>query len=166
MIDRYRELIETAKKKSSETKKLFDRLRKNKPSDLDSVTNNLHEKAFEQIDCLQCGNCCRTTGPLLKNKDIENLANHFRMKESEFFQKYLRIDEDGDYIFKSMPCPFLGSDNYCSVYEDRPGACANYPHTQQRDILQKLKITYYNSMICPAVAEVVEGLKKNYLINQ
>ena len=55
MIDRYRELIETAKKKSSETKKLFDRLRKNKPSDLDSVTNNLHEKAFEQIDCLQIG---------------------------------------------------------------------------------------------------------------
>ncbi|MEI7802224.1 MAG: YkgJ family cysteine cluster protein, partial [Bacteroidota bacterium] len=96
-------------------------------------------------------------------KDIERLAAHFKMRPSVFSEQYLRIDEDGDYIFKAMPCPFLGSDNYCGVYESKPSACANYPHTQQREIIKKLKITYHNSMICPAVAEVVEGLKKNYL---
>ena len=85
------------------------------------------------------------------------------MRPSVFSEQYLRIDEDGDYIFKAMPCPFLGSDNYCGVYESKPNACANYPHTQQREIIKKLKITYHNSMICPAVAEVVIGLKKNYL---
>ena len=162
MLPEYQKLIDTAKLKKAETQKLFDKLKKQKPNDLDRVTNALHDEAFEHIDCLQCANCCRTTGPLLKAKDIERLAAHFKMRPSVFSEQYLRIDEDGDYIFKAMPCPFLGSDNYCGVYESKPSACANYPHTQQREIIKKLKITYYNSMICPAVAEVVEGLKKTY----
>ena len=163
MLPEYQKLIDSATLKKAETQKLFDKLKKQKPSDLDRVTNALHDEAFEHIDCLQCANCCRTTGPLLKDKDIERLAAHFKMRPSVFSEQYLRIDEDGDYIFKAMPCPFLGADNYCGVYESKPSACANYPHTQQREIIKKLKITYHNSMICPAVAEVVEGLKKNYL---
>jgi len=162
MLPEYQKLIDSAKLKKAETQKLFEKLKKQKPKNLDRVTNELHDQAFETIDCLKCANCCRTTGPLLKNKDIERLASHFKIKPSLFTEKYLRIDEDGDFVFKAMPCPFLGSDNYCSVYESKPSACANYPHTQQRDILQKLKITYHNSMICPAVAEVVESLKKIY----
>ena len=162
MLSEYLALIESAKKKKAETEKLFSKLKKKKPADLDKVTNQLHDKAFEHIDCLQCGNCCRTTGPLLKHKDIGRLAAHFKIRQAEFAEKYLRVDEDDDAVFKAMPCPFLGDDNYCGVYESRPGACRNYPHTQQRDILQKLKITYHNSMICPAVAEVVEGLKEKY----
>lgn len=162
MLPEYKKLIDSAIIKKSETKKFFKKLKKQNPKDLDRVTNKLHDLAFEHIDCLQCANCCRTTGPLLKNKDIERLALHFKLRPAAFIEKYLRIDEDDDYVFKSMPCPFLGSDNYCSVYESKPNACANYPHTQQRDQLQKLKITYYNAMICPAVAEVVEALKKIY----
>ena len=163
MLAEYKQMIDAAKLKKAETQKLFDKLKKQKPKDLDKVTNALHDEAFEHIDCLKCANCCRTTGPLLKEKDIERLAAHFKLKPSIFSEQYLRIDEDGDYIFKAMPCPFLGSDNYCSVYESKPSACANYPHTQQREIIKKLKITYHNSMICPAVAEVVEGLKTHYL---
>ena len=163
MLAEYKQMIDAAKLKKAETQKLFDKLKKQKPKDLDKVTNTLHDEAFEHIDCLKCANCCRTTGPLLKEKDIERLAAHFKLKPSIFSEQYLRIDEDGDYIFKAMPCPFLGSDNYCSVYESKPSACANYPHTQQREIIKKLKITYHNSMICPAVAEVVEGLKTHYL---
>ncbi len=162
MLPEYQKLIENAKLKQTETKKLFEKFKKQKPKGLDQLTNELHDQAFEHINCLECANCCRTTGPLLKNKDIERLAGHFKLKPSVFFDKFLRIDEDGDAVFKAMPCPFLGLDNYCSVYESKPNACADYPHTQQRNQLQKLKITYHNSMICPAVAEVVEGLKKIY----
>jgi uncharacterized protein len=154
--------LAVANSKRKEYKRLFEKLKKTKPSDLDQITHSLHDKAFEHIDCLQCGNCCRTTGPLLLNKDIDHLAKHFRMKPAEFTSKYLLIDEDGDYVFKKMPCPFLGSDNYCSAYENRPNACREYPHTQQSKIIQKLSITYQNAMICPAVAEVVDGLQKIY----
>lgn len=154
--------IENAKSRRKENKKFLDRLKKLKPSNLDTVTNQLHDQAFEHIDCLQCANCCRTTGPLLLGKDIERLAKHFSMRPADFTTEYLRIDEDNDYVFRKMPCPFLGADNYCGVYESRPSACRDYPHTQQRKIIQKLAITYHNSMICPAVSEVVEGLKKEY----
>jgi hypothetical protein len=84
------------------------------------------------------------------------------MRPGIFAETYLRTDEDGDRVFKALPCPFLGKDHYCSIYEDRPNACREYPHTQQRNMMQKLKITYNNTMICPAVALVVEGLKKRY----
>lgn len=154
--------IEQARLQRKENKLFFEKLKKRKPSDLDQVTNELHDKAFEQIDCLKCANCCRTTGPLLRGKDIDQLAAHFKIRPAIFTEKYLRIDEDGDYVFKAMPCPFLGNDNYCSVYQQRPGACRDYPHTQQRDIRQKLNITLENTMICPAVEEVVEGLVRHY----
>lgn len=156
----YRKLIESSRSKKKENKLFFEKLRTVNPRELDTLTNDLHDKAFETIDCLQCANCCTTTGPLLKNRDIETLSSHLKLRPAEFTDKYLRIDEDHDYVFKSMPCPFLKSDNYCSVYSARPNACRDYPHTQQRDIRSKLAITYENSMICPAVAMVVEGLKK------
>lgn len=162
MLPEYKKTILQAISQKAENKKFFERLKKLEPKDLDTVTNQLHNKAFEHIDCLQCANCCATTGPLLKERDIERLATATKMRPSTFTGKYLRIDEDNDYVFKSHPCPFLGDDKYCSVYDSRPKACAEYPHTQQNKVYSKLRITYLNSMICPAVAEVVEGLKKVY----
>lgn len=162
MKEAYLKLLDVAIAGRKANKKFLEQLRKTKPADLDQITNRLHDEAFEVIDCLECGNCCRTTGPLLLNKDIDRLAKHKGLRPSEFTEQYLRVDEDHDYVFKSMPCPFLGNDNYCSVYEDRPNACRDYPHTQQRKIISKLSITYHNSMICPAVAKVVEGLKMIY----
>ncbi len=160
MNPEYLKILENARKKSSENKKFLEKLKAKKPKDLDILTNELHDEAFEQINCLECANCCRTTGPLLLNKDIDRLASELKLKPSIFAERYIRVDEDNDYVFTSMPCPFLGSDNYCHVYEARPNACKEFPHTQQRNILQKLKITYHNTLICPAVVLVVEGLKE------
>nr|MDK7631844.1 YkgJ family cysteine cluster protein [Globicatella sanguinis] len=81
-------------------------------------------------------NCCKTTGPLFTQKDIERLAKVFRMKPSLFIEKYLRIDEDNDYVLQQLPCPFLDSENYCLVYEDRPKACKEYPHTDRKKFHQ------------------------------
>lgn len=158
----YLKIIEKANKNRAETKKFLLKLKKTNPKDLDLITNQLHDKVFEKIDCLKCANCCKTTGPLLTNKDIDRLASHFKIKPSIFTEKYLKIDEDNDYVFKQLPCPFLGNDHYCSVYDDRPKACKEFPHTQQRNIIQKLKITELNATICPAVALVIAGLKENY----
>lgn len=164
MISDYKKIIDKAEKIKTENKKFLDKLKKLSPKDLDLTTNELHDVAFEQIDCLQCANCCATTGPLLLNKDIDRLAKALKLKPSIFAEQYLKIDEDNDYVFKQMPCMFLGNDKYCSVYQDRPNACREFPHTQQRNILQKLKITYLNTTICPAVAIVVEGLKEKYKV--
>ena len=162
ILPEYEKLLQIARGKKNENKSFFQKLKKLKPKDLDRVTNDFHDKAFEHIDCLKCANCCATTGPLLKNRDINNLAAEFKQRPSEFTERYLRTDEDGDWVFKKLPCPFLGSDNYCSVYSSRPTACRDYPHTQQRNIIEKIPVTYLNTMVCPAVAEVAENLKKYY----
>lgn len=155
----YEKLLSDAKAKKKENKSFFEKLKKIPGRELDSVMHELHEKAFEKIDCLKCANCCKTTGPLLKNKDIDRLSEELRIRPANFVAEYLKIDEDNDYVFKKMPCPFLKEDNYCSVYSARPNACREYPHTDQRNIRSILPITYLNSMICPAVAFVVEEMK-------
>ncbi len=160
MLESYKKYLNVAQKNKSLNKKFLEQLRKQRKSGLDQLMNRLHEEAFEEIDCLQCANCCKTTGPLLLSKDIDRLAAALKMRPAIFAETYLKRDEDGDDVFKNMPCPFLGSDHYCAVYEARPNACREYPHTQQRDQLQKLKITYENSLICPAVAKIIEQLKE------
>ncbi|MES2779819.1 MAG: YkgJ family cysteine cluster protein [Bacteroidota bacterium] len=156
------ELKDKALKKKRENKKFFDQLKKRPPKDLDHQFQELHEEAFNHIDCLNCANCCKTTGPLFKQKDIERLASHLKMRPAQFVETYLRVDEDNDYVLKSLPCPFLGADNYCSVYDYRPNACREYPHTNQRKMHTLFKETLNNVPICPAVFEIVEKLKKVY----
>jgi Fe-S-cluster containining protein len=156
------DLKKKAGQKRTENKKFFDRLKKNPPRDLDQQFHGLHDEAFEKIDCLTCANCCKTTGPLFTQKDIERLSSHFRTRPAEFIARFLRVDEDNDYVLQSVPCPFLGADNYCSVYEQRPNACREYPHTNQRKMHTIFKETLNNVAVCPAVFEIVEKLKKVY----
>ena len=154
------QLKKLAHQKQTENKKFFERLKRSKPKNLDEVVHQLHDEAFDHIDCLTCANCCKTTGPLFKQKDIERLATFFKIKPSQFIAQYLHIDEDNDYVLNLLPCPFLGTDNYCSVYESRPNACREYPHTNQRKIHTIYKETFNNIAVCPAVFEIVEKLKK------
>jgi Fe-S-cluster containining protein len=151
-----------SKNKSKENKLFLEKLRKRKPGDLDHVTLDLHQKAFTHIDCLDCANCCKTTSPIVIDRDIDRLARRLKMKPSQVVNDYLTLDEDGDYVFTQAPCPFLMPDNYCMVYEDRPRACREYPHTDRKRFHQILNLTYKNTLVCPAVLEVVDGLKENY----
>ena len=154
------QLPQRAKDKYKENKLFFSKLKKRPPKNLDLLMQEMHEEEFQRTDCLQCANCCKTTGPLFTDKDIERLAKKFRMKPSDFIETYLRVDEDNDYVLKSVPCPFLGFDNYCSVYEDRPKACREYPHTDRKKIYQIGNITIKNTAICPAAFNIVEEMKK------
>lgn len=144
------------------TKKLFLKLKKSKPGNLDDTFHTLHEEAFEHIDCLSCANCCKTTSPIFKDRDIERLAKYFKISQALFIEKYLKIDEDKDYVLKSAPCTFLGADNYCLIYDNRPTACREYPHTDRKRMYQLLDLTAKNAAICPAVFEITEKLKKVY----
>jgi hypothetical protein len=120
----------------------------------------LHEETFEEVDCLTCANCCKTTGPLFLNKDIERISKHFRMKPSVFIDTYLRVDEDNDYVLQKVPCSFLGEDNYCSIYDVRPKACSEFPHTDRKKFQQISKLTLKNVEICPAAFKIVEKMTK------
>lgn len=156
-LHRFREV---SKNKSAENKKFLQGLKKKDSRKIDDAFHSLHEEVFEEIHCLMCANCCKTTSPIFYPNDIDRLAKRKRMKPGDFIEKYLRIDEDRDYVLKSAPCPFLGDNNECSVYEDRPKACREYPHTDRKKMVQIMELTYKNTMVCPAVLEMVERLKK------
>ncbi len=162
MEEQIRQLPNKAKEKQIENKKFFARLKRRPPKNLDYVMQDLHESEFQRTDCLDCANCCKTTGPLFTNADIERIAKHFRLKPSKFIEQYLRIDEDNDYILKQLPCAFLGEDNYCSIYEVRPKACREFPHTDRKKFHQIDHLTLKNVSICPAAFNIVEEMKKRF----
>jgi Fe-S-cluster containining protein len=149
-----------AAKKASENKKFFQKLKKRPPKNLDYTMQELHEAEFSRTNCLECANCCKTTGPLFTNADIERISRHFRMKPSAFIDTYLRVDEDNDYVLQQLPCTFLGADNYCSIYDVRPKACREFPHTDRKKFHQISNLTLKNVAICPAAFNIVEEMKK------
>ncbi len=158
-----KELPSRAKDKHKENKKFFKALRKKPPRDLDSQMRELHEEEFSRTNCLECANCCKTTGPLFTNKDIERLAKHFKLKPQQFIEQYLQIDEDKDYILQELPCPFLGLNNYCLIYELRPKACREYPHTDRKNFHKISNLNIKNTAICPAAFNIVEEMKKRMM---
>jgi len=124
---------------------------------------DLHEEAFKKIDCLSCANCCRNYSPRFKTPDIKRIAKHLKLKEGAFIETYLRVDEDGDYVTKTSPCPFLGEDNFCTIYENRPSDCHRFPYTDEDVIFKRPAITLKNSSFCPAVYFVLEKLSNTDL---
>lgn len=136
----------------------FQMLRKKKPKNIDDRFHELHANAFEHFDCLQCANCCSSISPIVSEKDIDRLAKHFKKKAGDLISAYFHIDEDFDYVFNETPCPFLMPDNYCMVYESRPKACREYPHTDRRRMVQILKLTQKNCEVCPVVYAIVKDL--------
>lgn len=122
------------------------------------ILPDLHEEAFEKIDCLTCANCCKNYSPRFKTPDIKRISKALRLKESVFIDTYLDLDTDGDYVTKTKPCPFLGTDNYCNIYEDRPSDCKRFPYTDEDVLIKRPAITLKNSTFCPAVHHVLERL--------
>jgi Fe-S-cluster containining protein len=82
------------------------------------------------------------------------------LRESDFIDKYLRVDEDGDFVVNEKPCPFLGADNFCSIYEDRPSDCRRFPYTDEDVIIKRKELTLKNSSFCPITYYVLENLTK------
>jgi Fe-S-cluster containining protein len=153
-------LPELAAQARKSTKRYFSRLRRRVPRQLDQTVARLHEEVFAEVDCLSCANCCKTTSPIFRDVDIDRLAQFLGIRPAELVEQHLHLDAEGDYVLNSSPCPFLGEDNYCSVYEARPRACREYPHTDRKNFHQILGLTLKNTAICPAAYAVVERLKQ------
>jgi uncharacterized protein len=120
----------------------------------------LHDEAFEKIDCLQCAACCKNYSPRFKTPDVKRIAKHLGLKESVFIDTYLKVDEDGDFVVKSSPCPFLGNDNACSIYDVRPSDCARFPYTDEDVIVKRQNLTMKNYTFCPITFYVLERLEQ------
>jgi Fe-S-cluster containining protein len=154
-----KKLLDNWQKKSDEHQKQYKQFlhRADKNKVLKALPD-LHEEAFSNINCLDCAACCKNYSPRFKTPDIKRISKHLKMKEGDFIETYLRVDEEGDYVANSKPCPFLGSDNYCSIYDVRPSDCERFPYTDEDVILKRQPLTLKNSTFCPIVYFVLEKL--------
>lgn len=133
----------------------------------DELAANLHQQAFQIVDCTRCANCCRTMTIVFSDEDIERISQHLNMTTQEFIDKYLELeleleddyDPKGYYKARQQPCPFLGDDNLCTIYDVRPTDCREYPHTDKPGFTTRTSMTAGNTLVCPAVYWIVEKMK-------
>jgi len=128
-------------------------------SDWDEKASEIHTDVFEKADCLACANCCRTTPAIVERSDAKRIAKHLGISPKAFIRKYLLEDFNGEMFIQKVPCTFLNSDNTCEIYDVRPKACREYPHTDQINFNRRPKMNAKNTIVCPAAFEIVERLK-------
>jgi len=154
-----KDLLHNWEKKSAEHQKQYKQwLQRADKNKVLRALPDLHEEAFEKVNCLDCAACCKNYSPRFKTPDIKRISKHLKMKEGQFIETYLRLDEDGDYVVNTKPCPFLGTDNYCSIYDQRPSDCERFPYTDEDVILKRPQLTLKNSTFCPITYYVLERL--------
>jgi Fe-S-cluster containining protein len=153
------DILKNWEKKSADNQKKFKQyLHRADKNKVLKALPALHEEAFSKIDCLQCANCCKNYSPRFKTPDIKRISKVLGLRESDFIEKYLLVDEEGDFIVNTKPCPFLGADNFCSIYEDRPSDCRRFPYTDEDVIIKRKELTLKNSTFCPITYYVLEKL--------
>jgi len=141
-------------------KDFLRKIKRNTPRNLDDLIKGKHEEVFEGTDCLSCANCCKTISPVIADSDVRRISSFLKMRPANFTETYLNLDEEDDYVLREAPCPFLLESNECFIYEVRPKACRDYPHTDRRRFHQILDLTLKNTYVCPAVLEIILKLKK------
>lgn len=123
---------------------------------LDTAFEKAHDAIFSEFDCLSCANCCKTASPIIEQEDMDGMARALNISRSVLITTYLTMDEDGDFVFKSTPCPMLQEDNRCKIYASRPEACRDYPHSRRKNMHAVLDLIEPNSAICPALNQIIQ----------
>ena len=79
------------------------------------------------FQCRQCGYCCKgETTVSLDAEDLARLANHFRVREEELFDRYLR--KNGSVVQMRVEngyCIFYREG--CTIHRSKPWRCRQWP---------------------------------------
>ncbi|MDD3875030.1 MAG: YkgJ family cysteine cluster protein [Bacteroidales bacterium] len=144
-----------------QNRKWLKKIPKSSEKSINEKADILHDLIFSKIDCLDCAGCCTVLPPIVNETDIKRVARFLGIKPSEFSKKYINFDEN-DMILYPTPCPFLESDNKCRIYEVRPRACREYPHTGHLQFIKNKHLHAINAQYCPAVFYIMEEIKKKF----
>ncbi|MEZ4959934.1 MAG: YkgJ family cysteine cluster protein [Saprospiraceae bacterium] len=157
------DLINTWQRKNeqaaAESKTIAKRLQRKKGKRLDELADKVHQEVFSHINCLDCAGCCSGIPPIVTKGDVTRIAKTFGMKPADFEKQYLTEDEDGDTVMNTTPCPFLLADRKCMIYDIRPRACRQFPHTDGLDFSKNMKLHALNATICPGVYHILQRLE-------
>lgn len=127
---------------------------------LNEAAESFARQAEEQIDCRQCGACCKDNCITVNEEEVACLAEHLELEIEVFKARYIGRDDDGCPAIDATPCPFL-SDKICTVYEARPLACRGYPYIGG-DIKSRTIGILERAETCPIIFEMLERLKDQF----
>lgn len=130
---------------------------------INSFIDDASDKAWKEVECLSCANCCKVMTPTFTKADLKRISTHFRMSEKDFYTKWLSTDPDnGDKVNRIQPCQFLNlKDNKCSIYEIRPEDCAKFPHFKRKPFAAYTHVHTQNLEYCPATLKFVTQLQES-----
>jgi len=152
----FKQLVRHNKKR---IKSFMTRLDKQPPRGLDAMKLEEDKKVWQELDCLDCANCCKTMSPTYTKKDVLRIAAHLNMDEKSFREKWLYKDKTGDWMNKSQPCQFLDlKTNMCDIYAVRPADCAGFPHHTKKKMTDYMHVYKQNIEYCPATYRLVEKM--------
>ena len=161
-IKKFRVSAGKKKKKLSLFLDKFDNL---VPPSMQKMVAKADKEVWQEIDCTECANCCKTMTPIFTPADTKRIAGYMNLSIAEFSKKYLKIEkESGSTVIKRQPCPLL-KDNKCSVYEVRPSDCAEFPHHNKKPFDLYNDTFKANLVHCPATLLLVEKLEKTVTDN-
>ncbi len=153
------EKIERISERNEEKNRKFRSYLKIKDDkEIDRVVKPIFNRIREQIDCLECGNCCRKAVQGLSNGDLLKLEMEFGLARSELLEQYTVKDEFNELILKGPPCGFQDG-NVCRIYSNRPKDCISFPHIHKPGFTPRLFGVLEFSKYCPIVFNVLEELK-------
>lgn len=127
---------------------------------LDDIVHSINDEVSALIDCTKCGNCCKELKPTVTHKDIKKISVRINRSQHAVKEEITETVE-GETCFKNLPCIFL-SENKCTIYEDRPQDCSEFPFLNKKSFNMRLWGVIGNYSICPIVYNVFEILKKKY----
>src|SRR5687767_5142430 len=143
-------------------KRFLSKLKRRPPKDLQNMSIQASNNAWDGIDCLSCANCCKVMTPTYTNTDLRRIASYLKMPVKEMKSKWLRKERGtGNWLNKATPCQFLNlNTNMCGIYEVRPADCANFPHLNKKKMIDYIHVHKQNLDECPATFKMVVRMKE------
>lgn len=146
----------------NENREFLISLKRCDKSKINPILLDHHKEVFEKTDCLSCANCCKTTPAIVTKNDTNRIAKFLNISPQQVKRQYLIEDINGEFVFATVPCVFLESDNKCKIYEARPEACRRYPHTDENEYIYRTTLNIANTVVCPAAFNILEKLKYSF----
>ena len=164
MLDKHKKDFKKSKKSYKKFLRKFD---ETFIPEIELFAATAEKKAWEKVDCLDCGNCCKKMTPTFIDSDIKRISKHLDMTEAAFKKKWIIREEPeedgtpGDLVNKTQPCQFLNlEDNKCSIYEVRPKDCADFPHFHGKEFAAHNDTYIQNLKFCPVTYAFIKKVKK------
>ena len=162
MDQAYERLLEKSRERNEFIKRQMKYLGKFNIKNFDHIVADFNDEVFAEIDCLKCGNCCRTIGPKMNEPEIKRACKSMGLDQKTFVARKLVRDEELGWMVAVMPCPFLRDDNLCDIFDVRPRDCDDFPYMKDRGIQRNLGRLAFNSEFCPAAYLIAEKIIERF----